>query len=200
MKGTLPRIALFAVLVHFSTLVSAQGFYVGAGVGRSDLDDSCDELRDDPSIAVIDCDDTDTGWKLFGGYQFTQHFGVEAAYVDLGEASARAITLGVPVRAKAEVDGFGIFATGALPVGGSFSIVGKLGGFYSDVDVKASAPRVRVSDDESSLGLAAGAAAQYDVNERVVLRIEWERYFDVGDDDIGEADIDLIAFGILINI
>ena len=55
------------------------GFYMGAGFGSTKIDD--DGFDD------IDFDDSDVGFKLFGGYSFNQNFAIEATYFDLGEAS-----------------------------------------------------------------------------------------------------------------
>ena len=51
------------------------GFYVGAGVGQSKIE------ADD-----INFDEDDTGFKVFGGYQFNKYFAVELAYIDGGNA------------------------------------------------------------------------------------------------------------------
>jgi hypothetical protein len=34
------------------------------------------------------CEDSDTSWKLLGGYRFNRYIGVEASYVDWGEVTA----------------------------------------------------------------------------------------------------------------
>ncbi len=46
------------------------GWYVGGAIGNADDD-------------VLDDDDSST--KLLGGYQFNEYFGVEGAFVDLGD-------------------------------------------------------------------------------------------------------------------
>ncbi|HEU5282508.1 MAG TPA: outer membrane beta-barrel protein, partial [Burkholderiales bacterium] len=56
------------------------GFYVGGGIGQSELKDACDG----DGLTVTDCDDTDTAWKLFAGYWFNKYFAVEGGYIDFG--------------------------------------------------------------------------------------------------------------------
>src|SRR3546814_8288271 len=68
--------ALFAALVGAATFgaqaAEEPGFYLGAGAGQSFVDET-------------GYDDEDTAFSAFGGYQFTQWFGLEAGYADLGE-------------------------------------------------------------------------------------------------------------------
>src|SRR5690606_18513049 len=52
------------------------GFYAGAGVGQSFIDEPI-------------ADDEDFGFQVFGGYQFTPYVGLEAAYTDFGEVDLR---------------------------------------------------------------------------------------------------------------
>ena len=73
---------------------SAQGFYIGGSVGQSNFDDS-NAIPD--LITSGNVDSKDTGYKIFGGYQFNQHFGLELAWVDLGKASYSGTFLGAPV-------------------------------------------------------------------------------------------------------
>src|SRR4026207_2221545 len=57
------------------------GFYAGASIGTTKLSDDSFES------AGIDVDDSDTGFKIFGGYWFNNTSAVELSYFDLGEVS-----------------------------------------------------------------------------------------------------------------
>ena len=80
--------ALFVgLLVATSGGVLAQaGPYVGGALGQSKLKEWCD-TGGNPS-ALAGCEDTDTSWKLLGGYRFNRHFAAEASYTDWGEVTA----------------------------------------------------------------------------------------------------------------
>lgn len=82
----------------------AQG-YIGAGAGIT-TSDLCNGI----SGPGVNCDDEDTGLKIFGGYKFTPNFAVEGAWIDLGEVSAS----GPGGSATAEADGFQIAAVGNI--------------------------------------------------------------------------------------
>jgi hypothetical protein len=71
-QKALPIIALVA----FSTGAQAlePGWYIGAGGGQSsikDFEDACEPFSVDIyTFPIADCDDEDTAWKAFAGYQF----------------------------------------------------------------------------------------------------------------------------------
>lgn len=132
------------------------GFYVGAGFGSSKIDD--DGFDD------IDFDDSDTGFKVFGGYSFNQNFAIEATYFDLGEASGSFDDGFDVVNFDVGVSGLSASAVGVLPLSDMFSIFGRLG--YASYDVDAHATVVGVgsgdaSESESDLIYGAGAALSF---------------------------------------
>jgi len=173
-----------------SSICNAQdvdrGFYAGIGAGHSDQKDACDDISGS-------CDETDLGWKIFGGYQFNSNFSAEAGYVDLGETDADTVISGISISAEAEVTGFFLAGIAAWPINDSFSIYGKLGAIYWDVDTKASGGGISVSEDESGTDFLFGIGAQYNFTNNFGVRAEWERFNDVGNSDTDESDIDLIS-------
>ena len=167
----------------------AQGMgvgYVGGSLGQSDVKDACDGLSN--------CDDSDTAWKVFGGYQFTPSLAVEAGYTDLGEVSAR--EGGASLRAEATA--WEVVGVGSIPVADRFSLYGKAGLYRAEIEV-----RVRIAGlgsdslDESNNDLTFGFGARYAVSDAVGVRAEWQRYSDVGGGDIEEGDIDVMSVGVL---
>jgi len=222
--GVLPRTAgaLGLLVALISGPVDAQdqndgewwrGIYLGASVGRSDFgdasdtaDDIDDTLRSLGFTSSTDVDDTDVGWKLLAGYQFNKYFGIEASYVDFGEAEfdTNVDVLGVPVSGdfKLEATGGSLAATGTWPFAERFGVFGKVGALYwnAEIEGKVSASGVSSSLDEDDNGVSVmfGAGGKFDITEHLSLRVEWERYDSVGDEDkTGEADIDLISGGLV---
>jgi OmpA-OmpF porin, OOP family len=142
------------------------GFYMGAGVGSTKIDD--DGFDD------IDFDDSDTGFKVFGGYSFNQNFAIEASYFDFGEASGSFDDFGDSVNFDVGVSGFGVFAVGMLPLGDTFSLFGKLG--YASYDIDAHVDIVGVgsgssSDSQSDMMYGAGGALSFG---QFAVRAEFE--------------------------
>jgi OmpA-OmpF porin, OOP family len=166
-------------------LAQDTGFYAGLSLGQSTADDACTGV----SGPGISCDDKDTAWKIFGGFQFNRHFALEFGYTDLGEVSASAPGVNVSIESSA----FELVAVGMLPIADKFSIYGKLGMYRGETD--ASAPGQSIS--ESNTDLTFGVGVRFDLTKNLGVRAEWQKYTDVGGGDIGTADVDVISIGVL---
>ena len=62
------------------------GFYLGGALGQSKFKEWCD--TGGSTITLASCEDTDTSWKLLGGYRFNRYVAAEATYIDWGEVTA----------------------------------------------------------------------------------------------------------------
>jgi len=158
-------------------------WYAGLGLGQAFHDTDC--------TGLITCDDKDIAWKIFGGYQFNKYLGVEVGYTDLGKAS-----LGDAVStATLKVKGFEALAVGTFPINEQFEVYGKAGLFRWDLDV--SDPTVG-SISESGTDLTFGIGAKYNFSKTLGIRLEWQRYNDIGNDaTTGKSDSDFIGVGIV---
>ncbi len=156
------------------------GFYVGAGAGYTSVD-LCDDLR---ALGATSCDDSDIGFKVFGGFKFNQYFSAEAGYVDLGEATASAPGISL----STEVDGFQIAAVGSYPIE-QFSLLGKVGLYIWDGEVNTTIGNF--DDDGTDIMFGVGGAFHF--NPQLSLRGEWERF------DIDGDDVDMFSASIIYN-
>jgi OmpA-OmpF porin, OOP family len=183
---------------------SARGpFYVGASAGRSDIDN---EIAFPGLITSGTADGKNTGYKIFGGYEFNPYFGVEISLVDLGKVKYSGSYLGVPVTGgKVEVTGLNGSAVGIVPVSQSFSLFGKLGIFAWEAswsEVSGGVP-TKAQDNGADLSIGAGFAINFTKN--FSARVEWERYKAGGGEDYnsgfpnltGSAKIDFLSLGFL---
>ncbi|HSP56940.1 MAG TPA: porin family protein [Halomonas sp.] len=173
-----------------------EGLYLGAGLGNSMLDnDTLNELED----LGANTDDSDTGYKLFAGYQFNPNFAIEASYLDFGDFKANgSATDGVNIATadiNANVEGFGFALVGKLPIQNGFSIHGKVGMIAWDGEVSGTARNngdIIYQDEGGSDGTDPfyGVGAEYEINQ-VFIRAEYERYeiSDSGED----FEIDLVS-------
>src|SRR5262245_13514969 len=115
------------------------GWYLGFGIGQTTFKGTC-------------CDDTDTGGKILGGYQFSRNFDLELAYADLGQSKAGNVTFGAT--------GFEATGVGMLPLGGGFSALARGGLFSWKADLKSPG----VSSDATGTDLTYGLGVKFDFN------------------------------------
>lgn len=143
-------------------------------------------------------DDTDTGWKIYLGNQINQNFAVEIGYIDFGEFGFGATTAGGALSGTldSERGGF-IDALGIIPLANNFSVFGKVGGYTVRTELKGSGAGGSVSSSDRSSDWKYGLGAGYDFNRNMGVRVEWERFNDVGDTSTTQGDMDLTSIGVV---
>jgi OOP family OmpA-OmpF porin len=170
-----------------ATQASAQAF-VGASIGQSDVDE-------DITAGLItsgSVDSKDNAIKVFGGYMFNRHFGVEGAYVDLGEVSYSGSFGSAAVNGgKVETTGFNVAALGSYPVTEEFSVFGKIGLFIWEAEASDTTGGVPFSEKTDGTDISFGLGLNYQFTRNLGVRAEWERF------KLDEADADLISVGIV---
>lgn len=196
-----------ATLILVSSSVAAMatdsGWYVGASLGQSNADINAGDIKSLLEGAgytgvVASVDNTDTGWKLFGGYQLNKNIGFEAAYVNLGSWTTSATyttPAGSPRSSTTEVDGFQLSAVGTLPLNDAFSVFGKVGAFISSTDGTVATSLGSGSASGDGTDLIYGLGANWKINPSIGLRAEWERFQGLGVDGGSDFDADLYSLG-----
>jgi len=163
------------------------GWYIGGSVGQSKAKDVCSGV----SGPGVSCEDTDTAYRIFGGYQINKHFAVELGYYQLGEATASGT-----FRATIESKAWDLVAVGILPIGDKFSVYGKLGMYMADTDFSTNNPAFS-NESKSNTDLTYGIGVGYDFTKNFGIRAEYQVFKDVGGGDIGTADVDVMSIGIV---
>ncbi len=166
-KNKLLSSALLAAVLGASAL-SAQaadkGFYAGAGVGQSFVDEQA-------------YDDEDTAFSVFGGYQFNRYFGLEAGYADFGKIEPQGAGRAL------EADTAYLTAVGTLPITEKFSAYAKAGFHAWNLD--DAIPGLTGTNDDSGTDPTYGVGVQYRLTDQVALRGEYSRF------EIEDLDQDL---------
>lgn len=178
-------------------------FGIGAGVTMADMDGGAI----DADLATLGLttrttvDDQDFGFKVFGGYRFNRNIAIEGAYTNFGKFSSHTDVLaGGSGTGKGEWTpwSLNVSGVGIIPLGETFEIFGRAGASFwnLDFDFTASGPGGTGTASESSSGVSGllGAGVAINFGRRVALRAEYERHFDVGDDDTGgSSDLDMFS-------
>jgi len=211
--NTLKTLGLVGCAVINSPFAMADdvGWYVGGNIGQSRA--KIDDVRITSSLlggkftttSIID-DNHDTGYKLFGGYQFNKNFSVEAGYFDLGQFGYTAtVTTPLPatpgtLTGQIRLKGINIDAVGILPITENFSAFGRVGLNYAQArdsftgtgSVTVLNPTPNKNDTNLKLGLGIG----YDFTKSLGMRAEVERYR-INDAVGNRGDIDVISLGLI---
>ena len=182
---------------------SIWNFHVGAGLGVSKIDDTaCDALTAIGTGTQQNCDDEDTGWKIYAGWQPLKNFALEAGYLDLGETTAK----GGATNLSAEVDGWTVATLAFIPGLEKLGVYIKGGVYFYDADLSGVLSGVPVSADESDPAPLYGMGLRLPLNDNLRMNIEFERFLDIGDDatftfpsgatlTIGETDVNYFSAG-----
>jgi OOP family OmpA-OmpF porin len=171
--------------------VGMGGFYVGAGLGQSKAKDWCGGGGFDS------CDDKKTAWKVFGGYQITPNFAVEAGYTKLGKFTA---SFG-PETEEAKVTAWEASLLAGVPIMNQLSIFGRLGVYRATVeDVDNIFGTFKHDNNDFTFGFGLG----YDFTRNLGVRGEWQRYSKVGGGEtalgagVGQkSDVDVLGISAL---
>jgi OmpA-OmpF porin, OOP family len=158
------------------------GGYFGLGFGQSTMNDANNTLLGTTT------QDQDTALKIFGGMMFNPNIGLELGYVDFGRF------IGAAPHEEWHASGVDVSLVVAAPLPSqysNFSVFAKVGMNAWNVD-----------DDISSFGSISasgtspsyGLGAEVELNRRMGLNVQWERFADVGDfNTTGRSDIDLVS-------
>jgi OmpA-OmpF porin, OOP family len=187
-------------------------WYIGGSIGQSRVKLDTGGLSSDLAAAGMantgfSANETDTGFKLFGGYRFHPNFAVEGGYVDLGRFSADGTLTTfnfvpiVPLPTKVTIEvrqGLHLSAVGNLPLANRFSVFGRLGAYNLRTETKATVAGSSSGESARNTGLLWGLGAGYDFTGNVGMRLEWEKFNKVGDKDkTGQGDVGLLSVGLV---
>ena len=164
--------ALWACGALAQASLTGDGWYLGGGIR--------------PAVPAIE--DTDIGYRHFGGYRFTRTWGVELGYSDLGRGNG-SVEPGFLVQEKVgtQTSAWTLAGTGVLPIGEAFSLRGRLGLSVATPDATPAAagpgpgsafPRYRPS-------VLWGLGGQYDLSSRFGMRVDYTNFGRLSDDPNG---------------
>jgi OOP family OmpA-OmpF porin len=176
--------ALVAAAVAFPVAAQAQNTYIGVSTGQA---------KQKVEVVAGSFKESDTSYKLYAGYHFDKHFGVEAGYVDLGTAESKGV---VTLASKAK--SFYVAATATLPLSPEFAVFAKAGVAANDVDVARKATGIYLSNSASEASAIFGLGASYSFAPNLALIAEYENFGKIakGDRDNLTIKADMWSLGL----
>lgn len=153
----------------------APSWYAGAAVGQSSFKDwSFGGETSDPSFTSHETDDSDTGFRVFGGVDLGRYFAVELGYANFGEATFRSQNdgSGSQFAAGPFIEAIGLEALdvdllGRLPLTESVALFGKVGAFQWKLTNEGSATLqccgpIAFKESDDGTNASYGAGVRYD--------------------------------------
>lgn len=220
-----------ALLAHTASADFYSHRYGGISLLDSQLDGFCSQTQTfvrnlnatDQQASMRRCDDQGTGWKLYGGWQWTPHLAIEADIRQNPDANFQfAITnpalpqLTVQDRVSNRMGN--LFVVGLLPVtDNGFSVFGKLGGGFwlsqiteyqegeavflvrmedQSIQEVIAPVSAKFSDNDSGFQWGYGAGISYRHRNTWTIRAEWELFPEVGSDELrAQYDVETTSVG-----
>jgi OOP family OmpA-OmpF porin len=210
---------LTIISASYATVAPAQdqNYYGGLGIGRSSanvteisrqgvLDSGFNSL----SAFQNGSSKSDTAWKIYGGYRFSPNIAGEFFYTNLGKFSrdasgsgvtASSATVNFSLSSDLEITGFGAAALLGAPLSEQWNVFAKPGLLVWDAKrtstttVAGATQSGSVSKSGTSPSLGVGTS--YAFTDQLSARLEWERYFDVGDKNTTDkSSVNLFALSV----
>lgn len=154
----------------------------------------------------------DSTYSFFAGYRWLKNLAFEVGFLDLGSVKYADQASGINLendqtqnwnqKIESSTSGFSLSALGILPLNHRIEAFARGGVLLSSGKL-----RYRISDgagsdarsgSKSDVDFLAGAGLGFTFAEIYTLRAEYQRVFDAGDKETGEADADLYALGITV--
>lgn len=171
--------------------------YYGVGGGFGKVRHYCDGLHPAQGFNGV-CDDSNSGFRAFGGYKFNPYVGVELGYTNFARGRADGTLNSQNVYGLWKGYGINLSAAAYLPLGRSFELVAKAGLVGWNVQSPNRLLANRTVIDDRGFSLAAGVGATWFFIPQVGLRLEFERFQNVGDPEtVGRFNVDHLSLSLV---
>lgn len=176
-------VALLGTALVLPIAAQAEGAYVGVNVGSAETK---------VSGGGETGKDSDTGAKLYAGYDFSKNFGVEAGYANLGKPKDSDGN----ASASIEPTSFYIAGTGSFPMNDQFSLFAKVGLSANRAKLSATVGNISGSEKFNNTAAIIGVGAAYNFSKNIALVAEYENFGKVFDKQGADAKSDMLSIGL----
>ena len=170
-----------AVLLTPSAAVAEEvGPYIGAGIAHVTARDYCEGIAGS-------CEESEIGFKIFGGVRPSENFGLEAGYLRAEGFDFNGQYQGTTLSGDSVIQTFYLAGVGAFPIGEVFAVTGKAGFHFWDQETSGAVSGSDVNVDGDGTEPMFGIGAEFSPDDNVILQAEWIRL--LGED----GDIDTLS-------
>lgn len=131
--------------------------YVGGNLGTTHWQTPC----------TFNCDSADVAGKLYTGGLFSNVFGLELGYINMGEAER--------MNGKWRAQGANVSLVGNIPAG-PLNLFAKVGATYGWTRSSAAPGANVATGNNDGVGLSYGAGVGVDITKNVQALAEWDRH------------------------
>ena len=198
MRHAINLLAVFSLSFGVDTAIAEEGgWYIGIGFGDVTAGYEMTDFADG-SVTEGVVDNSDSAWKIFGGYEINRHFAIEAGFADLHNDADNRMTFsgtsnGTGSRYVSlpggdvsvdidDVSGYFIVAKASLPLTSRSNLMAKAGAVVWDaqqttVDLGQRTAALNGTDAHIGIGV------EYRFDNGIGIRGEAERYLNMGGTD-----------------
>jgi len=178
--------------------------YFGVSLGRAKFKSEVGACSDwsgilDPGYSCSG-DDKVSAWKVYAGYEFNRHIAAEVGYAKPGgqteTASGTVSLLPESVHRERRVWAITGALVGSVAITEAFGVTARLGLAYWNEEISSRASALAGSQTTGGVSPAYGIGLVYGFNRSTAIRIERERFPDVGD-KAHASDVDLVSVGVV---
>jgi OOP family OmpA-OmpF porin len=174
-------------LVATSSFAQDAGYYYGGlsiGQSRAKIDEpriTAALLGAGLTTTSMSRDETDTAYKLFGGYQFNPYVALEGGYFNLGKFGFTSTTVPAgTLNGQIKLQGLNLDLVGTLPLTERWSALARVGAQYARArDSFSGTGAVSVlnpNPTRNETNYKVGAGLQYAFSPSILVRAEAEHY------------------------
>ena len=172
MKTSLVAVAMLAAAIATPAFSQA---YIGVGVGSSQASNIDRTIM--PGVVLSGGNTSKGSAKIYGGFQFTPNWGVEAQYTDLGSRNlALSISNVLSPIGSLKSSQYSVAGTGTFPLNESFSLLGKLGFTTNSSALGVNAFGFSASTSQNRTDLILGVGVSYKITPKLAVRLEYEDF------------------------
>ncbi|MFT7389372.1 MAG: OOP family OmpA-OmpF porin [Candidatus Endobugula sp.] len=181
MKNIANILALTIVFGASSVYAADNNYYIGLGYGSTDSNSNITN-----TTGSIRLDESDSGFKIFAGYQFNKNIAVEGFYTDLGSFSltgdadetytldGQALAFLTDGTSTLDSTTFGVAGVFSFPINETVSPYAKLGFHRWEMEGNQHLLASSLTNDDGTDPMY-GLGINVSFNNNLQLRIEYER-------------------------
>ncbi|MEK7206684.1 MAG: outer membrane beta-barrel protein, partial [Pseudomonadota bacterium] len=133
------------------------------------------------------------------GYHYWDIMGFELGFTDLGKTSVQSTYMGSAYSDQDEAAVIDAVIVGTMRITGDISVLDKIGLLFFDADSETTSGGVTRTDSASGVDYTLGLGAKYDLGKQLGLRVEWQRFSEVGKGG-GQSHYDVYSAGLVFDI